>query len=43
MKGKNLVQNELNLYTVIETMMKIKSSISVLVGDDEEVLSKIKS
>ena len=41
-KGENLVKNQLNLYTVIETLMKIKASIAILVGEDEKLLSKIK-
>ena len=40
--GEKLVKNQLNLYTVIETLMKLKASISILVGEDEKIMSKIK-
>ena len=37
--GEQMVQNEVNMFTILETLMKIKASLTVLVGDDEEKLS----
>ena len=33
-KGQNLVKNEINMFTLVETLMKIKASLTVLVGNN---------
>ena len=34
-KGHVMVKNEINMFTILETMMKIKASLTVLIGDDK--------
>ena len=34
--GENLLMNECNMFTIIETLMKIKASLIVLIGEDHE-------
>jgi hypothetical protein len=34
-KGQRMVKNEINMFTIIETLMKIKASLTVLIGDDQ--------
>ena len=36
-----MVKNEMNMFTILETMMKIKASLTVLVGDNHENIVKI--
>tara|TARA_B110000285_G_scaffold144120_1_gene161017 strand:+ start:193 stop:411 length:219 start_codon:yes stop_codon:yes gene_type:complete len=33
-KGETLVQNEINMFTLAETLMKIKATLTILVGDN---------
>ena len=40
-KGQKMVKNEINMFTIIETMMKIKASLTVLIGDDKDKLREI--
>ena len=42
-KGEQMVKKELNLYTILESLMKMKASLTVLIGmqDDEKMLQKI--
>ena len=40
-KGSNMVKNDLNMYTLLETLMKIKATLSVLVGHDSQRLKNI--
>jgi hypothetical protein len=37
-KGQQMVKNEINMFTIVETMMKIKASLIVLIGNDEKKL-----
>jgi hypothetical protein len=30
-----MVKNEINMFTILETLMKIKATLTVLVGDDK--------
>ena len=34
--GENLLMNECNMFTIIETLMKIKASLVVMIGDDHK-------
>ena len=36
-----MVKNEINMFTILETIMKIKASLVVLIGDDESKLKEI--
>ena len=36
-----MVQNEINFFTLTETLMKIKASLTVLVGEDANQLEQI--
>lgn len=40
-KGKKLIQENLNMYTLLETLLKIKSTLSVLVGDNQNLVRQI--
>lgn len=40
-KAQSQIQENLNMYTLMEVLMKIKASLTILVGDDEEVLEEI--
>ena len=39
--GENLLMNECNMFTIIETLMKIKASLIVLIGEDHKKQMKI--
>ena len=39
--GENLLMNECNMFTIVETMMKIKASLIVLIGEDHKMQMKI--
>lgn len=41
--GQNMVKNEMNMFTLLETMMKIKASLTVLVGDSHDKIVKIQN
>ena len=36
-----MVKNEINMFTIIETLMKIKASLTVLIGDDKDKILEI--
>ena len=40
-KGREMAMNEMNIYTIIQTLQKLKAGLSVLVNDDKEILQKI--
>ena len=42
-KGESLVKSKLNMYTILESLMKIKASLTVLVENqcDSEIYMKI--
>ena len=39
--GSERVKNDLNMYTMLETIMKIKAAVTVLVGNNDAKLKKI--
>jgi hypothetical protein len=39
--GENLLMNECNMFTIVETMMKIKASLIILIGEDHKMQMKI--
>ena len=40
-KGNDIVKNELNFFTLLETLNKIKASLSVLINNDENLIKQI--
>ena len=40
-KGEKMVMNELNMYTLLETFMKIKATLSILVDQNGTSLAQI--
>ena len=40
-KAHSQIQENLNMNTLLEVLMKIKASLTILVGDDEEMLEEI--
>ena len=42
-KGETMVQNEINLFTLTETLMKIKASLTILVGENHNQLKQIQT
>ena len=40
-RGENMVKNELNFFTLIETLNKIKASLAVIIQNDKSLISKI--
>ena len=36
-----MVKNEINMFTILETIMKIKASLTVLIGDDKSKMKEI--
>jgi hypothetical protein len=34
--GENLLMNECNIFTIVESLMKIKASLIVLIGQDHK-------
>lgn len=40
-KGITKVQNELNFFTLLETLMKIKATLAVIIKNDKELINKI--
>ena len=39
--GENKLENECNMFTILETLMKIKASLIVLVGNNNQKQIKI--
>ena len=39
--GSEKVKNDLNMYTMLETIMKLKAAVTVLVGNNNKQLKKI--
>lgn len=39
--GEDLIMNEMNIFTLLETILKIKATLTVLIGDDKQILKKI--
>ena len=42
-KGEELVQNEVNMFTIIELLMKIKATLTVLVKDNDDQVQQIEN
>ena len=40
-KGTEIVMNELNFFTLLETLNKIKASLSVLIHNDENLIKQV--
>ena len=42
-QGEEMIKNEMNMYTLLETILKIKATLTVLVGNDESILKTIQN
>ena len=40
-KGYDLVENEINLFNIIQTIQKLKAGMATLVGQNKEVMDQI--
>ena len=40
-RGEIMVKNELNFFTLLETLMKIKASLAVIIQNDKDLIKKI--
>ena len=39
--GENKIKNELNMFTILQTISKIKATLSILVDNNDDTLYKI--
>ena len=39
--GENKIKNELNMFTILQTISKIKATLSILVNNNHETFNKI--
>ena len=37
-KGSQMVQNDINLFTMLETLIKVKAALTVLVGNNTQMV-----